>query len=868
MYVKSSFFRFCSLAILMLYVSNVYADWIPFVLNFNKQHYGKGYSTWRIASYGQWTYFANQSGLLEFNSTGWRNFPMHNRSEARGVSINPKTHRIYVGGENEFGYYEVQPSGDLKYNCISEQFEKEYAHLGNVFEIYETNNSVYFRADYHILIINGKSKTLIKSPQKIFASVMDRGVIYVATDYGVRVLVGERLLPISHGDILVGKRINAMFSFGKGIIITTANDGLFYYDGHKVTPFRTQVDELLKSAVICCAVERNGKIAIGTIHRGLIIVDSNTGSAETFDESKGLQNNTVLSVAFDYRGNVWAGLDYGIDYVLLEDPLSYLYRAPFSCGIGYAALVNGNALYLGTDRGLYVTSFPVTFSNGFPQIDKVAAPSGPAWFLYRNGDEIFCLHDKGVFTVSGSKVTKITDIIGAWSCHVVPGHKDMMFIGVYEGVNIVKKVNGIWIDLGKVNGINESGRYMEALNGYTLKLYNPNLKYSTIYTLDRSLLRVKAKKVIHEAYNSSSSEMIERLLNNVDVSGPILNLDSKTCIVPNSEGFALFNAKKMKDANLKLDIIRMSLTGVNDSNVYTSNFCKIKNSPVIKYAENSVRFDYRVPSVFLTTVVSYQYRLNGGPWSAPSSLTSKEYSNLQEGRYLFEVRATLVDGSTSVDSLSFQILPPWYRSTVAYVLYLLLIIGTCYLFYQIEDKRLERKKAEAVKEKTKEVNKMKIEIDKLEKDKLELGLKHKSQEIANLVLDVARKNKILIEIRDNILSVANNFTKTDTKESRRQLLLINSKIDSNMEGDEILKRFEKEFDVVNDHFMSKLKTQHPDLNYNERMMCAYLKMNLSTKEIAPLLNISTRGVETIRYRLRKKLDLERSDNLKDYLSNL
>ena len=68
--------------------------------------------------------------------------------------------------------------------------------------------------------------------------------------------------------------------------------------------------------------------------------------------------------------------------------------------------------------------------------------------------------------------------------------------------------------------------------------------------------------------------------------------------------------------------------------------------------------------------------------------------------------------------------------------------------------------------------------------------------------------------------------------------------------------------------MERLRKLHPDLNQNERLMCAYLKMDLTTKEIAPLLNISVRGVETIRYRLRKKFDLRRENNLTDYLNNL
>ena len=163
---------------------------------------------------------------------------------------------------------------------------------------------------------------------------------------------------------------------------------------------------------------------------------------------------------------------------------------------------------------------------------------------------------------------------------------------------------------------------------------------------------------------------------------------------------------------------------------------------------------------------------------------------------------------------------------------------------------------------------MKIEIDKLEKDKLDLELMHKSQEIANLVASVSRKNETLVELRQQIKQVATKIDRSNTSECKRQLVTVMGSIDSCMEGDEILKKFEEQFDQANNHFMQKLRSRHTDLNQNEIMMCAYLKMNLSTKEIAPLMNLSVRGVETIRYRLRKKFGLEREDNLIVYLNNI
>lgn len=133
------------------------------------------------------------------------------------------------------------------------------------------------------------------------------------------------------------------------------------------------------------------------------------------------------------------------------------------------------------------------------------------------------------------------------------------------------------------------------------------------------------------------------------------------------------------------------------------------------------------------------------------------------------------------------------------------------------------------------------QIMQLEKEKLEHDLQHKSQEMANLMINFVRKNEMLTEIKSEIAKVSAMLKGEGSRESKQQLILINSKIDSNIQSDEVLKRIEDQFDLIHNNFMKRLHAKHPDLSNNERMMCAYLKMNLSTKEIAPLLNISVRG---------------------------
>ena len=94
-----------------------------------------------------------------------------------------------------------------------------------------------------------------------------------------------------------------------------------------------------------------------------------------------------------------------------------------------------------------------------------------------------------------------------------------------------------------------------------------------------------------------------------------------------------------------------------------------------------------------------------------------------------------------------------------------------------------------------------------------------------------------------------------------------STIKYDINEDEEWDKFNFYFDQVHQQFVDNLKTRFPNLSKNDFKLCAFLRMNLSTKEIAPLLNISVRGVEISRYRLRKKLGLERQTNLNDFLNS-
>ncbi|MFC2137490.1 helix-turn-helix transcriptional regulator, partial [Bacteroidota bacterium] len=161
---------------------------------------------------------------------------------------------------------------------------------------------------------------------------------------------------------------------------------------------------------------------------------------------------------------------------------------------------------------------------------------------------------------------------------------------------------------------------------------------------------------------------------------------------------------------------------------------------------------------------------------------------------------------------------------------------------------------------------------KLQNEKLEIDLQmqkveieNKSKELASIAMQITYKNEILDQIKNRLNKVSQKMIH---EESKKQVLSLIKTIEKDMLHEEDWDKFEYHFDQVHEDFVKKLRNSYPELTPKDLKLCAYLRMNLSTKEIAPLLNISVRGVEVHRYRLRKKMDLDRNSNLTDYLLSI
>ena len=125
-------------------------------------------------------------------------------------------------------------------------------------------------------------------------------------------------------------------------------------------------------------------------------------------------------------------------------------------------------------------------------------------------------------------------------------------------------------------------------------------------------------------------------------------------------------------------------------------------------------------------------------------------------------------------------------------------------------------------------------------------------------MSLIKKNEFLSYIKNELLKI-------DTNNNVKQIIKI---INNNINNTDDWKLFEEAFNNADKDFLKKVKDKHPELTPNDLRLCAYLRLNLSSKEIAPLLNISSRSVEVKRYRLRKKMNLPHESSLTNYIIEL
>ncbi len=283
------------------------------------------------------------------------------------------------------------------------------------------------------------------------------------------------------------------------------------------------------------------------------------------------------------------------------------------------------------------------------------------------------------------------------------------------------------------------------------------------------------------------------------------------------------------------------------------------------FRQNNLRFAYGVPMYDKYREVEYQYWMEGlqDDWGAWSTQPEVRFENLPYGNYVFHVRARVGNERSENEArFAFEIDRPWYLTYWAFLLFALAALALAYAvhiryraYYRKQQAALEEKARKKLKQKELKARKKMVEMRNAN---LRQEIESKNRELAVSTMSLIKKNEFLNALKEQLRRA----------EGPGQIRAVIRTIDQSINNEEDWEFFETAFNNADKDFMQTVKQRHPDLTPNDLKLCAYLRLNLSSKEIAPLLNISVRSVEVKRYRLRKKMNLDHEESLTSYILGL
>ncbi len=921
------------LSVVILFAFSVQAQYTPYFQNYVLSEYNAGNQNWDVskAENGK-VYVANNNGLLEYDGLKWSFKELPNKTIIRSVLAYKD--KVYTGSYEEFGFWERDLKGELIYNSLSDSIKEKISQDEEIWQIITYKDIIVFRSFFSIYMYSPSGEIKKMNPGSIVLScnVVDNELYVSTLKKGIFKLKDSQLIQSISNDILKDVHIISINHYKNKLLITTSLQGCFLYENNKLIPTDFEVNSYIKQHQLNhFSILKNGNMIFGTIKDGVYLTKNNGEIIFHVNKENGLINNTVLGQYIDENETLWLGLDNGLASVDLSSHNYFFNDVSGKLGAVYDVIKFKGVIYLGSNTGLFYldTDNKLQFVKGSQsQVWSLKEIDGELFcchnygtFLVKDNQLVPICSYTGGWTIK--KVPEQKDIyiegtysglvrfkkngtkweeksLGkttmpirflvfedqktAWTAHAYKGLYKVKFDDNYDTITSIENYNkkGVFSDFNV--------RVYKIKNDICFKTNNGWLKYEPLLDsiVPYDLLNDNFGKNSYIISEDDVNQLVIKKTNDVISFKTILNQEKDISLSNNYFENRLIvgneNVSKITDSTFALNL--------NNGFMLIDNRFKSKSNLLEPQIE-SINIDKELINLEPKRVITFKLNssLSISVSSAKSSnhffeysileLDSKkwnrldkdklELSNLKDGTYTILFRASDDFGQSSLPSkLTIKVLPPWYKDTIGFVIYFILISIVVFVIYIINKRKVHREQRllkikyakeqlEIVREKTLENEKR---IVQLKNESLKNEVKLKSKQLANTAMALVKKNETLQDIKNELAVNKENF------ENQYAFKKILKKVDNSIAHKDEWKIFEHNFNQVHEEFFNSLKAKHSNLTPKDLKICAYIKMNLTNKEIAPLMNVSIRGLETHRYRLKKKLDLENDISVTSYLVNL
>ena len=874
-------------------------------------------------------YVANNEGLLEYNGAQWHRYPNPNESILRSVRAagdrvytgsymdfgywdrQPDGSLAYRSLGERMGS-RVMPDEQF-WNILSYEDAVIFQSLQQLFlyrpatdsvqviwppngctKSFRLRSGLYFTGnDRGLYALEGGRVTTLIEPLAIPSGVVhvweEAGAILLQTDTsGTFRLRDGKLSPTDDFPFLRGKRIYSAVALQRGgHAFGTISSGLYLTDAEgKLQYHIDQVQGLTNNTVLSLFQDAQSNVWAGS-DNGLNCINLPSPIRKFTDRSGTL--GTVYAAA-RHRGRLYLGSNQGL---FVRGSNGDFALVPGTRGQVWSLFEQDGTLFAGHDSGTFVveetgarliSTLPGTWTfqpvPGHPEWvlqgtyqGLSVLQRGPAGWSFRNSIAGFDLSARYVVLRPGGEIYVSHEYRGVYGLRVDPDYRRVTEEIVYERPAKGKNAGltafrdsvyyysraGIFVLESFDDGFQRSTELSDAVPAAGYVSGRLNATEDRLWFVHADGLGYLQQNALRQSLGRADIALAADLIDAPLGYENITAIGEDTLLIGAADGYVTLARAAVPLQQHELFLTQVStLTGQG-----IPRPLPLIDGLRLPFRDRSLRFELAVPDYSKYFNPRYRYRLLGmtDEWSAWSKRTALEFPSLPYGSYTLEAVSSLGRReSENTVRYAFTVRRPWYASYPAIAAYLLATAGLIYLlhrsytgYYRRKQRlwRVEKERAMAARQRQAE-----LELTRLNNERLREDIEAKNREAALSTMNLVKKNEILQRIKDELL------TARDPEKNIREVL---KTIDRNIDEGETWAVFRDAFENADRDFFKKIKDRHPELTPNDLKLCAYLRLNLSSKEIAPMLNISPRSVEVKRYRLRKKMNLDRDTGLTEYI---
>ena len=794
------------------------------------------------------TYFATNDGLFSFDGGRLRRHFDRRVVTLRSLALDKDSGRLYSAGNTGFGWWERDGFGGYEYHPIETD---DYAIINQDFwrVCIAANGDIFFQSSNRICVFSpasGEIRTLHPAGQFRYMFEVDGRILVQDEDslYRVREDLSTELV------CRTGDRIMNIVSIAGKSIAALERTGLMELGDNGLSPLDAGSNKILSEAkILSLATYDDSHLIVGTTQGGFFITTAEGKICNKRMRFQQTGNATVLALARDGNGDIWLGMEAGIARADGSSMDYYLQDSRLGRVRGMVNLENG-ALLVGSNKGAFIYK-----DDSFL---PVPGTTGSVWNVAKIDGVPYIAHDQGLFALGGCfRARPVYTGAGVMSIVQCNTDRDAYICGTYDGLILLRKKAGELSFISSISNYDGFCRSMHMDDRDRLWIRDSHkgfirLSLSPGFTKvedrkDFNLVRDESDRVFtvdtncdilfccnRDAYRIDygtgdlvRSEQDDRIAEEFENTDPFL-LDDGAYASGLLNGLRIHYGPRIIEENLYIS--EVDLLGANGNKAAAVDGSRIR----VPFSMNSVRV--YLAGNFNGDLVDYS--MDSKEWGTAQVREAVQFSSIPFGKHTIFFR--LPGASQATCSLNLHILRPWYLAGWAILTYLALIAGAILIvraYYRRKTERL-RLKAE---------------------------LKTRSEELANISFNKAQRNNQLNEIRKMLTSAAAISRPQDLARASMKTVQL---IDSYLQDEEDWEKSEEYFNVIYDGLLEKLKNAHPGISKTDMKICVYTKLNLSTKEIADIMNISVRSVEMARYRLRKRLGLPPGQDINLFLKEV